>query len=113
MATDESASAAAEVPFCLRPAEPRDLAGIVELIRGLAEYERLTHLLEVTPEKLQPHLFGPRPAAEVLVAELRDEDDAAAGTAGPELAAFALYFTSFSTFLARPGLYLEDLYVRP
>jgi GNAT superfamily N-acetyltransferase len=115
MATDESASAAAEstAPFRLRPAEPRDLAGIVELIRGLAEYERLTHLLEVTPEKLQPHLFGPHPAAEVLVAELRGEADAAAGTAGPELAAFALYFTSFSTFLARPGLYLEDLYVRP
>lgn len=111
MVTDESAPAAAEAApaFRLRPAEPGDVAGIVELIRGLAEYERLEHLLEVTPEKLQPHLFGPRPVAEVLVAEMAG----ATAEASAELAGFALYFTSFSTFLARPGLYLEDLFVRP
>lgn len=86
----------------LRPAEPRDVPAIVGLIRELAEFERLTHLLQVTPESLQPHLFGPRPVAEALVAEVDGQ-----------VVAFALFFTNFSTFLARPGLYLEDLYVQP
>lgn len=86
----------------LRAAEPRDLAAIVALIAELAEFERLTHLLEVTPEKLAPHLFGERPVAECVVGEV-----------GGDVVAFALFFTNFSTFLARPGLYLEDLYVRP
>ena len=86
----------------LRAAEPRDVAAIVGLIRELAEFERLTHLLEVTPEGLHPHLFGPRPAAEALVAELDGR-----------LVGFALFFTNFSTFLGKPGLYLEDLYVQP
>jgi GNAT superfamily N-acetyltransferase len=87
----------------LRAAEPRDAAAIVGLITELAEFERLTHLLEVTPASLRTHLFGPRPAAECVVAEAE----------GGELVAFALFFTNFSTFLGRPGLYLEDLYVRP
>lgn len=87
----------------LRPAEPRDLDGLVRLITALAEYERLTHLLEVTPERLAPHLFGTRPVAEALVAEVPDGG----------LAGFALFFTNFSTFLARPGLHLEDLFVLP
>jgi GNAT superfamily N-acetyltransferase len=86
----------------LRAAEPRDVAAIVELIRELAAFERLTHLVEVTPQSLTPHLFGPRPAAECIVGEVDGE-----------LAAFALFFTNFSTFLGKPGLYLEDLYVRP
>ena len=86
----------------LRAAEPRDLAAIVALIAELAEFEQLAHLLEVTPEKLAPHLFGERPVAECVVGEV-----------GGEVVAFALFFTNFSTFLARPGLYLEDLYVRP
>ena len=86
----------------LRPAEPRDVDAIVELIRGLAEFEKLIHLLRVTPEKLHPHLFGARPVAEAFVAEV----DA-------EVVGFALFFTNFSTFLAQPGLYLEDLFVRP
>ena len=89
--------------FILRAAEPRDLTAIVGLIGELAEFEKLTHLLQVTPDKLAPHLFGPKPVAECWVAEL----------AGGEIVAFALTFTNFSTFLARPGLYLEDLYVRP
>ena len=86
----------------LRPAAPRDLDAIVALITELAEFEQLTHLLEVTADTLAPHLFGERPVAECVVAEV-----------GAEVVAFALFFTNFSTFLARPGLYLEDLYVRP
>jgi GNAT superfamily N-acetyltransferase len=88
--------------FTLRAAEPRDVPAIVGLIAELAEFEQLTHLLQVTPESLQPHLFGPRPVAEAMVAEV-----------GGEVVAFALYFTNFSTFLGQPGLYLEDLYVKP
>jgi GNAT superfamily N-acetyltransferase len=86
----------------LRAAEPRDLTAIVGLISELAEFERLTHLLRVTPETLRPHLFGDRPVAESVVGEVAGE-----------VVAFALFFTNFSTFLAKPGLYLEDLYVKP
>jgi GNAT superfamily N-acetyltransferase len=86
----------------LRAAEPRDVPAIVGLIRELAEFEKLSHLLQVTPEKLRPHLFGEKPVAEALVAECAGE-----------VVAFALFFTNFSTFLAQPGLYLEDLYVKP
>jgi non-ribosomal peptide synthetase component F len=89
-------------PFELRAAEPRDVPAIVGLITELAEFENLTHLLKVTPAKLHPQLFGGRPAAEAVVAE----------SAG-EVVGFALFFTNFSTFLAQPGLYLEDLYVKP
>ena len=86
----------------IRPAAPADLDAIVRLIEGLAAYEKLTHLLEVTPDKLHPHLFGDKPVAEALLAE-RDG----------RVIGFALFFTNFSTFLARPGLYLEDLFVEP
>jgi len=86
----------------LRAAEPRDVAAIVGLIRELADFEKLTHLLRVTPETLHPHLFGERPVAECVVGEVDGE-----------VVGFALFFTNFSTFLARPGLYLEDLYVKP
>jgi len=86
----------------LRAAEPRDLAAVVGLIGELAEFEHLTHLLNVTPETLRPHLFGPKPVAEAMVGEVDGE-----------VVAFALFFTNFSTFLAKPGLYLEDLYVKP
>jgi GNAT superfamily N-acetyltransferase len=72
------------------------------LIRELAEFEQLLHLVQVTPASLQPHLFGPKPVAEAVVAEV-------AGT----VVGFALFFTNFSTFLGQPGLYLEDLYVQP
>ena len=89
--------------FALRPATPGDVPDIVRLIRALAEYEKLTHLLEVTPDKLQAQLFGPRPPAEALVARLDDG----------RVVGFALFFTNFSTFLCRPGLYLEDLFVEP
>ena len=88
--------------FTLRAAEPRDVPAIVGLIRELAEFEKLTHLLRVTPQSLHPHLFGDKPVVEALVAEV-----------GGTVVAFALFFTNFSTFLAKPGLYLEDLYVQP
>jgi GNAT superfamily N-acetyltransferase len=89
-------------PFTLRPAAPADLPAIVGLIRELADFEHLSHLVVVTPESLQPHLFGDKPAAEAVVAEVQGR-----------VVAFALFFTNFSTFLGRPGLYLEDLYVQP
>jgi GNAT superfamily N-acetyltransferase len=89
-------------PGGLRFAEPRDVPVIVDLIRELAEFERLTHLLQVTPQSLHPHLFGPRPVVEALVGEVDGR-----------VVAFALFFTNFSTFLGKPGLYLEDLYVQP
>ena len=88
--------------YALRAAELRDVVPIVGLIRELAEFEKLTHLLQVTPEKLRPNLFGEKAVAEPMVAE-----------ADGEVIAFALFFTNFSTFLAQPGLYLEDLYVQP
>ncbi len=88
--------------FNLRAAEPRDVPAVVGLIGELAEFEHLTHLLQVTPETLHPHLFGPRPVVEAMVGEVAGQ-----------VVAFALFFTNFSTFLAKPGLYLEDLYVQP
>ena len=102
----------ATTAFTLRAAELRDVAAIVQLIRDLAEFEKLTHLVQVTPEKLRPQLFGEKPAAEALVAELGD-GKTGDGKGGGEVVAFALFFTNFSTFLAQPGLYLEDLFVRP
>jgi GNAT superfamily N-acetyltransferase len=75
---------------------------IAGLIAELAAFENLSHLLRLTPETLAPHLFGERPVVESVVAE-------SAGT----VVGFALFFTNFSTFLAKPGLYLEDLYVQP
>ncbi|MDP1902139.1 MAG: GNAT family N-acetyltransferase [Rubrivivax sp.] len=89
-------------PHTLRPATPADLSAIVGLIRELAEFEHLAHLVVATPESLHPHLFGPRPVAEAVVGEVEGR-----------VVAFALFFTNFSTFLGQPGLYLEDLYVQP
>ena len=86
----------------IRPATPADLPAIVGLIRELAVFEKLEHLMVATPESMAPHLFGLRPAAESVVAE-----------ADGQVVAFALFFTNFSTFLGKPGLYLEDLYVQP
>ena len=88
--------------FTLRPAREVDVPVIRHLIRELAEYERLLPEAVVTEDDLRAGLFGPRPHAEVLIAE-------AAG----EVAGFALFFHTFSTFVGKPGLYLEDVYVRP
>jgi GNAT superfamily N-acetyltransferase len=85
----------------IKPATPADVPIILHLVRELAEFERLLHEVTATEEQLRAQLFGARPAAEVLIARLDDE-----------VAGFALYFHNFSTFLAKPGLYLEDLYVR-
>jgi len=86
----------------IRPAVPADVPTIAALIRELAEYERLADQCVATESDLHSGLFGPRPVAEALIAEQ---------SADP--AGFALFFHNFSTFLARPGIYLEDLYVRP
>jgi GNAT superfamily N-acetyltransferase len=75
---------------------------ILEMIRGLAEYEKLSHAVVATEDQLRKTLFGDRPAAEVLLAN-----------EGGECVGFALFFTSYSTFLAKPGIYLEDLFVKP
>jgi GNAT superfamily N-acetyltransferase len=86
----------------IRPATPADTAAIAALIRGLAEYERLTQYLTLDEGRLREHLFGPRPYAEVLLAE---EAGAVVG--------YALFFPIYSTFRGEPTLYLEDLFVRP
>ena len=86
----------------IRPATPADVPTIARLIRDLAEYERLAHAVAFDDAELRAHLFGPRPYAEVLLAE-----DAGA------VVGFALFFHNFSTFLGKPGVYLEDLFVEP
>ena len=86
----------------VRTATPADVGPITDLMRGLAEYEKLTHLFIATDELLHDALFGPHPAAECLAAEV---DGAVIG--------YALFFHNYSTFLGRKGLYLEDLYVHP
>jgi GNAT superfamily N-acetyltransferase len=88
--------------FTLRAAGPSDVPTILRCIRGLAEFERLAHQCVATEELLRESLYGPTPAAEVVLAF---HDDVPAG--------FALWFRSYSTFLAQPGIYLEDLYVFP
>ena len=88
--------------FTLRPATPADVPLILESIRRLAEYERLAHECIATDAPLRDTLFGATPSAEVVLA-----------FAGDEPAGFALWFESYSTFLAKPGLYLEDLFVYP
>jgi GNAT superfamily N-acetyltransferase len=90
------------VSITIVPATKRDLPLVHAFIRELAEYERLLHVVDATEEALGRTLFGPNPAAEIVIAY---DDDEPAG--------FALFFQSYSTFLAKPGLYLEDLFVRP
>jgi GNAT superfamily N-acetyltransferase len=87
----------------IAPATPADVPVILQLIRELAEFERLLDQVTATEEQLRDGLFGPKPSAEVIVARLQP---------GGEVAGFALFFHNFSTFLAKPGIYLEDLYVR-
>jgi GNAT superfamily N-acetyltransferase len=99
---DNAAMTANKPAHTLRAATPADLPVIVSLIRELAAFEHLEHLVVTTPETLRPHLFGERPVAEAVLGEV----DGA-------VVAFALFFTNFSTFLGQPGLYLEDLYVQP
>jgi GNAT superfamily N-acetyltransferase len=86
----------------IRAAEPADVPVIAELVRGLARFEKLEEQVALTEELLAAGLFGARPFAESVLAEVEGSP-----------AGFALFFHNFSTFLARPGLYLEDLFVVP
>ncbi|MEZ5001353.1 MAG: GNAT family N-acetyltransferase [Bacteroidales bacterium] len=86
----------------IRKAEKHDCIKVLQFIKDLAEYEKLAHEVEATGEMLNETLFGPRPYAEVIFAVI---DGIEAG--------FALYFHNFSTFLGKPGIYIEDLYVIP
>lgn len=86
----------------MRAATEDDVPLILRFIRELAEYERLLHAVHATEDVLRESLFGARPAAEVLLA-----------FEGKSPAGFALFFHNFSTFVGRPGLYLEDIYVKP
>lgn len=97
MSTNES-----DLAISVRRAERADVPLILQFIRGLAAYEKLSHECEATGEQLDETLFGARPAAEVVLAHV-----------GGEPAGFALFFANYSTFLARPGIYLEDLFVDP
>jgi GNAT superfamily N-acetyltransferase len=90
------------VIYHIREANPIDVPVILRFIRELAEYERLLHEVEATEAELARTLFGENPVARVLIAEVKDIP-----------VGFALYFYNYSTFLAKPGIYLEDLYVQP
>ena len=85
----------------IRPASEEDVPLILSFVRELAGYERLLHEVSATEDLLRFHLFGERREAEVVIGQYADEP-----------AGFALFFHNFSTFLGRPGIYLEDLYVR-
>ena len=86
----------------IRPVTPGDVPLLLTFIKELAEYERLTDEVVATEDVLRESLFGPRPAAEALIAYR-----------GNEPVAFAIWFHNFSSFLGRPGLYIEDIFVRP
>ena len=90
------------VSVTIRPAEAHELPLVLEFIRELAVYERLEGEVQATTADLAVALFGPRPFAEVVFACLEGEP-----------VGFALFFQNFSTFLGKPGIYLEDLFVRP
>jgi GNAT superfamily N-acetyltransferase len=95
-------SHSASIARMIRSATPADVPTIARLIRALAEYEKLSHEVVLSEEDLRQHLFGDKPYAEVVLAE----------DAG-QVVGFALFFHNYSTFLAKPGLYLEDLFVFP
>jgi GNAT superfamily N-acetyltransferase len=86
----------------ITPATDSDLSVLLELIRELARFERLEHIVEATVESLRESLMGVRPVAQALLAR-----------SGTDLAGYALYFFTFSSFTGRAGVWLDDLYVRP
>ena len=86
----------------IRPAEPKDVDAIFDLILGLAAYEQLSDRVTGSSDLLRSHLFGDQPYAQVIVAEV-----------DRHLCGFALFFHPYSTFLTQPGLYLEDVFVQP
>jgi len=88
--------------FSIRAARPEDAEVLVNLVRELAVYEKLEQHARATPDDFRRHLFGPRPSAQAILAEV-----------GGEPVGFALWFATFSTFRGQPGLYLEDIFVKP
>jgi len=110
--TDDAGAAPAPSPgnidtpgvpgFSIRAARPEDAEILVNLVHELAVYEKLEQHARATPDDFRRHLFGPRPAARAILAEV-----------GGEPVGFALWFATFSTFRGQPGLYLEDLFVKP
>ena len=88
--------------FSIRPARPGDEQALFGLIQGLAEYENLSHAVTGSAQQLAQDLFGARPAVEALLVEIDQRP-----------VAFALFFHNYSTFLTKPGLYLEDIFVLP
>jgi len=88
--------------FTIRPATVDDAPVVLSLIKGLAEYEKLSHEVIATEELLLDTLFGARPVAEVILGDFESKS-----------VSFALFFHNYSTFLGRPGIYLEDLFVKP
>jgi GNAT superfamily N-acetyltransferase len=88
--------------FSINEIRQDEVSGLLELIGELARFEKLEHEVEATVESLTASLFGPEPVVGALI-----------GRVGDELAGYALYFFTFSSFVGRPGIWLEDLYVRP
>ena len=86
----------------IEPATPDDVPALMTLIRALAEYEKLAHQVRTDPEALREHLFGRRPYAEAIIARMNGEP-----------VGYALWFHNYSSFLSKPGLYLEDVFVLP
>lgn len=86
----------------IRSAKPSDVAELFSLIQALAEYEKLSHQVTGTAEMLREHLFGERPYIEAIVAQLRTQ-----------CVGFSIFFLNYSTFLTKPGIYVEDLFVLP
>src|SRR5207248_1697142 len=99
---EESGAGTIMSPIGIRPAVPGDIPLVLKFIQELADYERLSHEVTATEDELRSTLFCVRPVAEVVIAS---HDDVPVG--------FAVFFATYSTFLGKPGLYLEDLFVRP
>ncbi len=89
-------------PLTIRSATPADVPALFSLIKALADYEKLSDAVTGTPEQLADHLFGTRPYIEAIVANHAEQ-----------IIGFALFFHNYSTFLTKPGIYLEDLFVLP
>ena len=88
--------------FTIRTATISDVETIFTLIKALADYEKLSHLVTGNSQDLAEHLFGDQPYIEAIVAEVKDQ-----------VVGFGLFFSNYSTFLTKPGIYLEDLFVLP
>jgi GNAT superfamily N-acetyltransferase len=90
------------MPFNISPLSPKDLPALLELIRELAQFEKLAHEVQATHTSLHDSFFSPQPAAGAFLARR-----------GSDLAGYAIYYFTFSSFVGRPGIWLDDVYVRP